>query len=149
MLRFYDIQVALQEVPHEISLCFSITGCPLHCRGCHSPHLWKRGSGEVLTDDLFISSIEKYKSMISCILFMGGEWEEKDLIKKLKIAQEYGLSTCLYTGLDEISEDIKKYLTWLKVGSWVEELGGLNSNTTNQKFIEIKTGAILNHYFQK
>lgn len=149
MLRFYDIQVALQEVPHEISLCFSITGCPLHCRGCHSPHLWKRGSGEVLTDDLFISSIEKYKSMISCILFMGGEWEEKDLIKKLKIAQEYGLSTCLYTGLDEISEDIKKYLTWLKVGAWVEELGGLNSNTTNQKFIEIKTGAILNHYFQK
>lgn len=147
MLRYHNIQVVLQEVPGQITLCFSITGCPLRCKGCHSPFLWKNGSGNLLTDELFISLIDKYQSMISCILFMGGEWEEEDLIEKLKIAIDRGLNTCLYTGLDDVSDEIKKYLIWLKVGPWIEELGGLDSPKTNQKFINVETNEILNYYF--
>ena len=134
MLRYHDIQVVLQEVPGQISLCFSITGCPLRCEGCHSPFLWKNGSGEILTDELFSDFLDKYKSMISCVLFMGGEWEEKDLIKKLKTAED---------------NEIKNHLTWLKTGPWIAELGGLDSPETNQKFIEVKTNKLLNHYFVK
>lgn len=149
MLRFHNIQIVLQEVPDQISLCFNITGCPLRCRGCHSPFLWKEGSGEMLSDEVFISYIEKYKSMISCVLFMGGEWEETDLIQKLIIAKQYGLNTCLYSGYDNISQNIKNHLTWLKTGAWIAELGGLDSPTTNQKFVEIASGGVLNHRFLK
>ena len=149
MLRYHDIQVVLQEVPGQISLCFSITGCPLRCEVCHSPFLWKNGSGEILTDELFADFLDKYKSMISCVLFMGGEWEEEDLIKKLKIAEDNGLNTCLYTGMEDVSDEIKNHLTWLKTGPWIAELGGLDSPKTNQKFIEVKTNKLLNHYFVK
>ena len=149
MLRYHDIQVVLQEVPGQISLCFSITGCPLRCEGCHSPFLWKNGSGEILTDELFADFLNKYKSMISCVLFMGGEWEEEDLINKLKTAEDNGLNTCLYTGMEDISDEIKNHLTWLKTGPWIAELGGLDSPKTNQKFIEVKTNKLLNHYFVK
>ena len=149
MLRYHDIQVVLQEVPGQISLCFSITGCPLRCKGCHSPFLWKNGSGEILTDELFSDFLDKYKSMISCVLFMGGEWEEEDLINKLKTAKDNGLNTCLYTGMEDVSDGIKNHLTWLKTGAWIAELGGLDNPKTNQKFIEVKTNKLLNHYFVK
>ena len=45
------------------------------------------------------------------------------------------------------SLDIKNELTYLKCGSWVNELGGLNSPKTNQRFIEVKTQKVLNELF--
>lgn len=102
-----------------------------------------------LIDALFADLLNKYKSMISCVLFMGGEWEEEDLINKLKTAEDNGLNTCLYTGMEDVSDEIKNHLTWLKTGPWIAELGGLDSPETNQKFIEVKTNKLLNHYFVK
>ena len=99
MIYYSDLQVVLQEVPGEISLCVSVTGCPLRCKGCHSPFLWKKGTGSALTDEVFVAALERYKNMLSCVLFMGGEWEAEALIHKLQIARSYSLHTCLYTGL--------------------------------------------------
>ena len=149
MIYYSDLQIVLQEVPGQISLCVSVTGCPLRCKGCHSPFLWKKGTGTPLTDELLVTTLERYKNMISCVLFMGGEWEEEDLIHKLQIARAYGLYTCLYTGLteEEVSKAIKEELTWLKAGPWIEILGGLSAPTTNQRFIEVSTGRILNEMF--
>lgn len=146
-LTYVDCQVVLQEVPDNISLCFSICGCPLSCKGCHSPFLRKKENGQTLTNQIYKNYIEKYEGFISCVLFMGGEWCQRDLIEKLKIAKKYGLETCLYTGMDDVSEDIKKHLTWIKTGPWIQELGGLESHRTNQRFIEVKTGKILNSKF--
>ena len=84
MIYYADLQIVLQEVPGQISLCVSVTGCPLRCKGCHSPFLWKKGTGTPLTDEVFITTLERYKDMISCVLFMGGEWEETALIHKLQ-----------------------------------------------------------------
>ena len=44
---------------------------------------------------------------------------------------------------------ILKQLTWLKTGEWKSELGGLNSRTTNQLFIEVPTNTNLNYLFLK
>ena len=45
---------------------------------------------------------------------------------------------CLYSGSDDYKQDmfiaITTQLTWLKTGSYQEELGGLSSKTSNQKF---------------
>ena len=149
MIYYADLQIVLQAVPGQISLCVSVTGCPLRCKGCHSPFLGKKGTGTPLTDEVFITTLERYKDMISCVLFMGGEWEEAALIHKLQIARAYGLHTCLYTGLTEekVPTAIKQELTWLKAGPWIEALGGLSEATTNQRFIEVSTGRILNEMF--
>ena len=149
-MNFHDIQIVLQEVPSEISICFNITGCNLRCDGCHSPYLWKEGTGEQLTPEIYLNTLKKYKGFASCVLFMGGEWHEKELIENLELAQSLGYKTCLYTGLkmDDLSSQILNHLTWLKHGAWVQELGGLKDLNTNQKFIDVKQNKLLNHLFK-
>ncbi len=148
-MRYYSIDITLQEVPGEISISFSICGCNIQCKGCHSPFLWKEDNGYLLDEKTFISTLKKYLGFASCVLFMGGEWHPKDIQNYLKIAQTLGYNTCLYTGKKSIPKEISKHLTWLKTGPWVEKLGSLSSPHTNQKFIEVKTQKTLNHLFQK
>jgi anaerobic ribonucleoside-triphosphate reductase activating protein len=146
-VNYYDINISLQEVPGEVSLSFTITGCSLRCKGCHSSYLWKESNGCDLSTALFEDYLDKYDGYISCVLFMGGEWHQRELAEKLSLAQEKGLNTCLYTGEDDVDDEIKKHLTWLKTGKWEKDLGGLKEKDTNQQFIEVKSQRKLNFLF--
>ena len=148
-MNYYDFQVVLQEVPGEISLCFSICGCPIKCEGCHSPFLWKEENGSVLTTEVFTKVLQQYENLATCVLFMGGEWHENQLIDLLKLAKNKHYKTCLYTGEEAVSNLILKELDWIKTGKWNSSLGGLDSERTNQKFIEIKSNTINNNLFIK
>ena len=139
-MNYSEIEIVLQEVPGEISICFSITGCNIKCKGCHSTFLWNKNNGTELTEDVYRNVLNKYRGFASCVLFMGGEWCPNELIAYLKLAKSLGFKTCLYTGKNEIPEKISRELTYLKLGPWNERLGGLNSEHTNQK---------LNHLFIK
>ena len=81
------------------------------------------------------------------MLFLGDEWEHDRLVNYLDAAISEGFKTCLYTGLDEVSGELLSRLTYLKTGRWVAALGGLESPGTNQKFIEVSSGTVLNHLF--
>jgi anaerobic ribonucleoside-triphosphate reductase activating protein len=147
-MRYYNRQVVFQEVPNEISLAYSITGCKIRCEGCHSPFTWSENTGNELTEDQFIQDLEKYGSLISCVLFYGGEWSEQQLIRLLSIARNtYNLKTCLYTGQSSVPDSILSHLTFVKTGKWDKNLGGLQSPTTNQVFLSVQTGTIMNNYF--
>jgi anaerobic ribonucleoside-triphosphate reductase activating protein len=98
-LRYSSYDVVLQEIPNEVSLAFTITGCQLACIGCHSEYLWDKKNGDELTDEKFERIVKKYNGLISSVLFMGGEWESSELISKLRISKSLGLKTALYTGL--------------------------------------------------
>jgi len=141
--------VVFQEVPDEISLCFSITGCKVGCKGCHSTELWQASNGIALTNQTFIQWLKKYQGLISCVVFFGGEWQPSALIEKLIIAKNFGLKTCLYSGEKHIDINISQHLNFLKTGKWQPELGGLDSSTTNQVFRDLTTGEKLNHLFTK
>ena len=149
MMYYYDFQVVFQEVPGEISLCFSISGCSMFCEGCHSPFLWKKGNGSLLTKEVYSSLLNRYKNLATCVLFMGGEWHPKELINLLQEAKNKNYKTCLYTGENSVSKEISKQLTWLKTGKWKQDLGGLENKRTNQIFVEIKTNKKLNYLFSK
>ena len=148
-MYYYDFQVVLQEVPGEISLCFSIYGCKLQCKGCHSSHLWKEENGKILLVHTYLETLNKYADYATCVLFMGGEWHQKELVELLKIAKHKKYKTCLYTGEDSVPKDITQELTFLKTGKWIQELGGLESETTNQCFTEISKNKNLNYLFSK
>ncbi|MDO5607569.1 MAG: 4Fe-4S cluster-binding domain-containing protein [Capnocytophaga sp.] len=143
----HNFQIVTQEVPGEISLCFSISGCPLRCKGCHSPFLWKEGSGKLLTDLHYENILQQYEGFASCVLFMGGEWHTDELAAKLRKAKTMGYHTCLYTGAEKVCSLLSDELTWLKTGAWDEAKGGLGNPDTNQKFTEVKTQRTLNHLF--
>lgn len=148
-MRYWEKpQILFQEVPSEISLAFQITGCRKRCKDCHSPFLWVE-SGSVLTQDVLKSYIARYDSLISCVLFFGGEWWEQELIDLLKTCKEAGLHTCLYTGEETVSGELLEQLTYVKVGEYVKALGGLGSINTNQKFIRVSDGQIMNNEFRR
>jgi len=142
-------QITTQDVLDEIALAISLSGCPLHCKGCHSSFTWDPNFGEELTNEKFESLIVKNK-YISCILFYGGEWQIDRLTELIMIAKKkYNLKVCLYTGL--ILEEIKQtkiqllnILDYIKTGRWIEEKGGLNKKTTNQRYYKI-----INSYKEK
>jgi len=149
MLKFTDEQIVFQEVPGEVSLAFTVAGCPLGCKGCHSSYSWHSDQGTALTPLYLQHCLERYKGLISCVLFLGGEWQPDALIALLKLSRSANLNTCLYTGLDDVSPQLKQQLTYLKTGRWLAERGGLNSPNTNQVFTDLRTGQRLNHLFVK
>lgn len=147
-LRFISEQIVWQEVPGETSLAYMISGCPLRCMGCHSPDGWDENKGVILSEDYFKTKLKQYEGFITCVLFLGGEWNENALIPLLKEAQKHNLQTCLYTGYEKVSDALLSQLTYLKTGPWIASLGGLSSLTTNQKMIDIRNKQILNDQFR-
>lgn len=147
MLNYLSTTISVQEVPGEISMIFEISGCPHRCEGCHSMELWSN-SGRVLNLESLSYEIEKYKKFITCVCFFGGEWSEAILASLLKECRQRGYKTCLYTGAQDVSSKLKSNLDFSKTGRWEESLGGLNSLTTNQRFIHLGTGECLNFLFQ-
>ncbi|ART79298.1 anaerobic ribonucleoside-triphosphate reductase activating protein [Oceanisphaera avium] len=147
VLHYSHEQIVWQEVPGETSLAYTISGCPVGCKGCHSVDTWPKGSGQALTQDYLLARLMLYQDLISCVLFLGGEWQPHALLPLLRLAKEKGLKTCLYTGLDTVSGELQAELDYLKTGPWIAALGGLDSPNTNQRFVHLASGACLNQHF--
>lgn len=147
-LHYSAEQIVWQEVPGEVALAYTITGCPVGCKGCHSVDSWPVGSGEPLTQERLKQQLQKYRGLISCVLFLGGEWQPTALLKLLKQVKNEGLETCLYTGYENVSLALREQLTYVKTGPWIAARGGLESPTTNQRFYDLRTQQLLNCEFQ-
>ena len=147
-LNYSAEQIVWQEVPGEVALAYTITGCPVGCKGCHSVDSWPVGSGSPLTQEHLQLQLQKYRGLISCVLFLGGEWQPTALLKLLKQVKTEGLETCLYTGYENVSLALREQLTYLKTGPWIAARGGLESPTTNQRFYDLRTQQLLNCKFQ-
>ena len=145
-MKYYNRQICFQEVPNEVSLSFLITWCKLNCKWCHSPQGWNWNRWIEL--DLR-KEISPYKWLVSCILFLWGEWEEEKLLEQMQIAKEEWLKTCLYTGQEDVSSNIRMNLDYLKTWPYKEENGGLDNPNTNQKMLNLNTGEDITYLFHK
>lgn len=144
MLKYKYAKVTFAEVPDEVSLCISISGCPLHCEGCHSPELWE-DEGTALTYRELGKLIEE-NEFISCVCFMGGD-QESNLIYGLAkfVKVNFQLKTCWYSGKAGLPAPLfLTVLDYIKVGPYVKALGGLESPTTNQRFYKITPEGYIN-----
>ena len=150
-LKYISYAIVFQEVPNEITLAFNISGCPHHCKGCHSQYLWEYEGDNLLPINM-INIINKYKNYISCVCFMGGDQNIEELTQALKTCKNLGYKTCLYSGASEISIKILKYLDWVKLGKYDKKLEsnnhiehGVKLATTNQHMykIEHKDGKVI------
>ena len=137
MLKYLNTQVTFSEVPDEITLCINITGCKVGCRGCHSPYL-AEDIGEELTNDSLHKLISSNEG-ITCVAFMGGDSNPKEVDRLADIVQVcYGLKAAWYSGVQILNKDIHIWnFSYIKLGPYIEELGPLNSKTTNQKFYQV------------
>lgn len=137
MLKYVDTAVTLREIPNEITLCINISNCPCHCKGCHSSYL-AEDIGEPLTPNALHKMITENKG-ITCVAFMGGDRDITHLNLLALIVNAKGLLSAWYSGRQELAKGIDlKYFNYIKLGPYIEELGPLNSPTTNQRFYEVK-----------
>ena len=139
MLKCYSYDIVCQEIPDEISLAVNISGCPNRCPGCHSPWLWS-DKGELMTDEFIKCLIWKYSAAITCFCFMGGDAEPTEIERISRLVKDMfpGIKTAWYSGREHLPEGFDiKVLDFLKLGPYVEALGGLKSPETNQALYRI------------
>ena len=138
MLKYANFDIVFQEVPDEVTLALNISNCPNQCPGCHSKYLWEN-IGKALDSEELDRLVTQYKSGITCVCFMGGD-NEPDKVAELarKVKNEYkGLKAVWYSGKNELPENVKTdHFDYIKLGSYVAELGALDSVTTNQRMMK-------------
>ena len=134
MIKYDSILVTFTEVPDEISLCINCTCCPLKCPGCFEPWL-QRDCGKILTYDELNIMLEK-AGYISCVCFMGGINDYESLVNFMKHIKYKGLKVALYSGHSEMNPEVAQIADFYKIGPYIQELGPLNAETTNQRFFK-------------
>lgn len=135
MLKIASFDIVFQEIPGEVTLALNLSGCPCHCPGCHSKHLWE-DIGEELNEELLDGFIARYGSMITCVCFMGGDQAPEEVAQWAEyikgLSGEAGLKTAWYSGRTSFPRN-PRALDYLKLGPYIESLGGLKSPKTNQR----------------
>ncbi len=139
MLKYCDTMVVFEEIPDEISLDINISNCPFRCPGCHSAYLQK-DIGEVLTDER-LRELIKRNAGITCVLFSGGDSDHQRILELAALVKKEfpDLKTALYSGATRADSKLwnSGLLDYYKIGPWIEELGPLDSPTTNQRLYHL------------
>ena len=143
-MKYVNTGVVFQEIPDEVTLSINISNCPCHCLNCHSEYLW-----EDIGTPLTIMSLElllgKYADDITCLCFMGGDAEPESIdALATYVKKKYKtLKIAWYSGRSELSRSIKlKHFDYIKLGPYVENLGGLDHRTTNQHLYRVEGGKL-------
>ena len=119
MLRYADYDIVFQEIPGEVTLAINLSNCPNRCKGCHSPYLMD-DIGEFLTEE----SLSWLLAQFLCC---------RQSIAPVKVGW--------YSGKSELPADFNmSYFEYIKLGPYVEALGGLKSAKTNQRLYRIVNG---------
>lgn len=137
-----DYDIVFQEVPDETTLALNISQCPHDCPGCHSPHL-RQNVGEQLTEQWLDKLIERY-SYITCISIQGGDKDWREVEEIARLIRRKGYKSCWYSGSTHLPEQLDfSAFDFIKVGPFVEALGGLKSHNTNQRFYKVENGKLI------
>jgi len=142
MLKFHNYDIVFQEIPGEVTLAVNISNCPNRCVGCHSPHLQEDTGGD-LTENVLSALLEKYGNAITCVCFMGGDSSPDDVFRLAKFTRQIHKKTAWYSGKSELFENALPFFDFIKLGTYIEELGGLNMQTTNQRLYRIENEAMI------
>ena len=143
MLKYVDTKVTFAEVPNEISLCINISNCPCNCKGCHSSYLTEDIGKEL--NRLSLKELISNNKGITCVSFMGGDSSPLEIGALAHFIKIYfPIKTAWYSGRQELSKEINlNNFNFIKLGPYIEELGPLNSKTTNQRFYKIEEGKLV------
>ena len=154
MLKYLNTQVTFSEVPDEITLCINITGCKIGCKNCHSPYLAEDIGEPLIYKDTHnnrtvincnpLSELIEANKGITCVCLMGGDSNPEYINILGKTIKCHKLKSAWYSGRQELSNSIDlSNFDYIKLGPYIEELGPLNSRTTNQRFYKVSGGELV------
>ena len=138
MLKYYNYDIVFQEIPDEVTLAVNLTGCPCHCPGCHSPHLWE-DIGEPLDAATLRKLYAGYAGEVTCICLMGGDGDPAAVAQLCAfIRQEMGLRSGWWSGRDILpAGEALRHYDYVKTGPYIAARGGLKSPATNQRLYRV------------
>ncbi len=142
MLKYVDTKVVFRELPDEITLAINLSGCPCHCKGCHSPYLADDIGTKLSPAQLDI--LIAINIGVTAICLMGGDAYPKEVEQLAKyIKSQYDkLKVGWYSGRDALPNDIDfSAFDYVKIGHYDEQYGALNEKTTNQRVYKVKKSA--------
>lgn len=145
MLRYINYDIVFQEIPGETTLAINISNCPNRCKGCHSPYLWE-DTGRALDKSALIELLDKYGNSITCICFMGGDSDPSEVENLAAFIHNYqeNIKTGWYSGKNKLPKDFSlSNFNYIKLGPYIPEFGGLNSEKTNQRFYQITDNKLI------
>lgn len=132
--------ITLNEVPDKVAFFIELGSCTQRCKGCHSKELWEEVKEPTSLDVLLKEAEKAIAKGANAIVLMGGTCNglhTEELYIILQALSEIA-PTCLYSGSDD--QKLNRFfaentnIMWIKTGSYKEELGGLSSPMTNQRF---------------
>lgn len=144
--------ITLNEVPDKVAFFIELGSCTQRCKGCHSKELWEEVKEPTSLDVLLKEAEKAIDKGANAIVLMGGTCNglhTEELYTILQALSEIA-PTCLYSGSDD--QKLNRFfaentgITWIKTGSYKEDLGGLSSPTTNQRFYRKEYEEIFNKH---
>lgn len=143
MLKYAAYGIVFSEIPDEISLSIDISNCPFRCKGCHSPFLWKDEGIELTNRELF--SLLTSNQGISCVLFAGGDSDPAEVNRLAQLIKHSSfIKVAWYSGNTELPKEINlSNFDYIKLGPYIEELGGLKNPNTNQRLYKIDNNKLI------
>jgi len=127
---------------HGYRTVLFLQGCNLRCKGCQNKSTWDIEKGD-LVDSHDLALAIREQCVNKKLTISGGEplLQADELIDLLEELKDFDL--CLYTGhqIQDVPEGILKYLKYIKVGPFIEELKTTTKpyvGSKNQEFVEVK-----------
>ena len=154
MLRLASYDVVFQEIPGEVTLALNLSNCPNRCDGCHSPHLWE-DTGVLLDEGALFELFGKYENAVTCVCFMGGDSAPCEVARLAAFLRDKAvgeIKTGWYSGKRKLPENFpSENFDYIKLGPYKKQLGGLTSDTTNQRFYRVENGELIDstHLFRR
>ena len=141
-MKYVDVKEVFAEIPDEITLAISISGCPIHCPGCHSQYLWD-DVGEPLTVEALAEMLESHIG-VTCLCLMGGDQDPAEIDRLARWVKENSrVRTAWYSGRKELPPEINPiHFDYLKTGPYEAACGPLNVRTTNQRLYRVEQGQL-------
>lgn len=150
MLRYSNYNIVFQEIPGEVTLAVNLSNCPNRCKGCHSPYL-QENIGDVFDEFVLDHLLDKYGNSVTCICFMGGDSDPQEVERLSALIHEKSngnINTGWYSGRSKLPENISvRYFNYIKLGPYIEKLGGLDNPTTNQRFYKVEKEKLIDQTF--
>ena len=131
--------------PDEVTLAINLSNCPNHCKGCHSPYLMEN-VGEPLNENSLSVLLDKYGKAVTCVCFMGGDASPAEVERLAEYLSRQTIAPVKvgwYSGKSKLPDHFNvSYFQYIKLGPYIETLGGLKSETTNQRLYHIVNGTM-------
>lgn len=149
MLKYDNYAITFQEIPDEVCLYITLTGCPIHCPECNSKWLWEDTGTELTLKEL--DRIIKENEGITCVVFGGGDNDIErlsELCRSIWCLYDKKIKTAWYSGSKNLNLNIVYHLDYYKIGPFDSKYGPLSNPMTNQRLykVEITETNYIDHF---